>query len=76
MYENYAKKLKDFGVCFVDRVEKKVEKSKKTTVITASFMIEYSKSTIKIDKSTIVTPLAYDIAREKNIRILRNEQIC
>ncbi len=76
LYEGYAKMLRELGVLFVDSVKTNTNNTKKTCILTAKDIENHLEDTITIDKGTIITPLAHDIAREKNIRIIRTEQIC
>ncbi len=73
MYDGYARKLKSFGVTFTDRIMRNHTTSKK--LITAKDILSCISGEITVSGDTIVTPAAYDLAKDKNINITRNEFI-
>ena len=73
MYDSYAKKLKSFGVRFVDDLSGESVQYKR--LITAEDISVCNIEKIEVPKNTIITPAAYDLAKEKKINIVRNELI-
>lgn len=72
IYENYANLLKKFGVIFTDGLDFSCCRCDEK-LINIEKVQGYGGREIKISKDTIVTPAAYDLAKEKNIIITRNE---
>ena len=75
LYISYQRKLSSFGVQFVDEVNIPNKQNTNKKLITKSDIENYNNTTIKISKNTLLTPLALDLAKQKNITIIRENEI-
>ena len=74
-YNSYFKTLISYGVKLINCTEDIfLSKNCKKLLTAADFSTSASK-TITVSKSTIVTPLALDYAKENNITIIRSDTI-
>lgn len=75
LYNSYIDTLKTFSVKLIDCTDEIFMSKKAKKLLTTADLEGFEDTIFKVSAKTIITPLAFDFARENNITITRDDSI-
>lgn len=71
IYREYRTKIEKLGITYINSSDDITKKQTGKKIITNNDVLNSGKEIIVVNKNSIITPLAIDTAREKNITFIR-----
>lgn len=75
LYNAHINTLKTFGVKLIDCTDNIFKDKNTKKLLTVADLETFNNTNLSINKSTIITPLALDFAKENNITIIRDDTV-